>query len=456
MVKKILILIFLVIFALQVFSSVVCSEDVDCGQPEFIGSDYNDGVRKVNFRIHQCNNPATDESYCSYKTLESEIYSYESEVIACHSDVDCNDSDSSTTDICVNPGTPESFCRNDPILVESWFAIEPIQCGGNPWEQLREKRLFRDERERVEFWFLYYQNIEILDYREEQVYGAVCRACSCPRGDKIYVLVEGHHYNDLINLGWEPATDVPEEPGCSIIKGEDTCPIGFSCNESTHTCETTKRQEQSCEEKYGCLVDRQYLDLLHRNSELQGHEYYVGALCSDEMTYSGLVNNFITSKEFSLINNYDFILRSYFGIYNNQYKLRYDNSLYKLPDYETINYWNNKMEKFSSEKESKLSVINSFSADALWDKKTPEISNSDFVDLLYKHILGRAPEKAGYDYHLSNLENNKITREEMLLVFIDSAEAKGKYANQVLTEISYFGLLGRAAKETGLFITPLD
>ena len=47
---------------------------------------------------------------------------------------------------------------------------------------------FPSERDRVETWLEKY-GVQIKDYTVEYVYDEVCEACSCPRGDKISVLV---------------------------------------------------------------------------------------------------------------------------------------------------------------------------------------------------------------------------------------------------------------------------
>ncbi|MEK6958216.1 MAG: hypothetical protein AABW99_04545, partial [archaeon] len=88
-----------------------------------------------------------------------------------------------------------------------WFAIEPKQCGSNPWEQAQwpVKRLFKDEEERITVWLSAEQGVEISGYAEKQndvIYDVVCLACDCPRGDKIAVLVDSKDSDKMNSLGW--------------------------------------------------------------------------------------------------------------------------------------------------------------------------------------------------------------------------------------------------------------
>ena len=49
------------------------------------------------------------------------------------------------------------------------------------------------------------------------------------------------------------------------------------------------------------------------------------------------------------------------------------------------------------------------------------VSDARFVTLLYNNVLGRAPEQAGYDYHMTNLAGG-LTRAQLLTQFSESPE----------------------------------
>ena len=50
-----------------------------------------------------------------------------------------------------------------------------------------------------------------------------------------------------------------------------------------------------------------------------------------------------------------------------------------------------------------------------------QMSNGDFVNLMYNNVLGRAPEKAGYDAWVSRMDAG-MSHEDVLLGFSESNE----------------------------------
>ena len=55
--------------------------------------------------------------------------------VACNNNNDCDDSNSQTNDVCVNPGTPQSFCKNDNLQCindgQCGSATNQLVCNGN-------------------------------------------------------------------------------------------------------------------------------------------------------------------------------------------------------------------------------------------------------------------------------------------------------------------------------------
>ncbi|MGI0040921.1 MAG: hypothetical protein ACRD94_03035, partial [Nitrosopumilaceae archaeon] len=97
---------------------------------------------------------------------------------------------------------------------KTWVEIDPIQCGGNPWEidWLESHpndfsiyaRLITNEK--IDLIKNYYkkQDIEIFDVKSfpwEDV--AVCEACSCPAGYTLYLLVSDYDVQMMQELGFK-------------------------------------------------------------------------------------------------------------------------------------------------------------------------------------------------------------------------------------------------------------
>ncbi len=113
---------------------IECFTNSDCGIDGLFGNNFcsaNNVTR--NFRSFTCNNPATPSSFCSNSLAPVTIQQCSDTCsagqcveIICSTNSDCNDNNSTTQDICHNPGTPSSFCTNSPI---SCFTNS--DCGSN-------------------------------------------------------------------------------------------------------------------------------------------------------------------------------------------------------------------------------------------------------------------------------------------------------------------------------------
>jgi len=113
-----------------------CSTDGDCGSTTTL-SELFCSINDINqlVRTFTCNNPGTEESFCesniesqTIKTCSNFCSQGECISITCLTHSDCNDDKTTTIDICNNPGTEESFCTNNPIDV---VCSSDSDCGIN-------------------------------------------------------------------------------------------------------------------------------------------------------------------------------------------------------------------------------------------------------------------------------------------------------------------------------------
>ncbi len=114
--------------------NILCFSDIDCGTNDYSGSKFcNIGENNVyqKYNYYKCENPGTGTSSCTLKQEDKIINECFSNqicfdgmckdlMINCYNDNDCKDNNSLTKDICVKPGTEESFCY-----------FENIQCNYN-------------------------------------------------------------------------------------------------------------------------------------------------------------------------------------------------------------------------------------------------------------------------------------------------------------------------------------
>ena len=75
------------------------------------------------------------------------------------------------------------FARLDP---EAWGTFEPMQCGGNPWEQVGDPDA--GEIARVRGWAAS-SGVDLADvgFVHPSEAQATCSGCACPRGDLLVV-----------------------------------------------------------------------------------------------------------------------------------------------------------------------------------------------------------------------------------------------------------------------------
>ena len=103
----------------------------------------------------------------------------------------------------------------------------------------------------------------------------------------------------------------------------------------------------------------------------------------------------------------------------------YNASFKRLPDPDGLRYW---IGNFSSGKDDERAVASSFLASAEFKQRYGEnVSDSTYVNTLYKNVLGRDADTGGLNYWLGQLNSGAETRYEVLLGFSESAENKALF-----------------------------
>ena len=103
----------------------------------------------------------------------------------------------------------------------------------------------------------------------------------------------------------------------------------------------------------------------------------------------------------------------------------YNASFKRLPDPDGLAYW---IDNFSSGRNSIRVVASSFLASNEFKQRYGEnVTDSTFVNTLYKNVLGRAADTSGLNYWLGQLSSGAETRYEALLGFAESTENKALF-----------------------------
>lgn len=90
----------------------------------------------------------------------------------------------------------------------AWVSIVPVQCGGNSWqsdspipEEVSELEVVKE--------FYQKQGITVFDIVSKRTHEIVCLACSCPRGDTLYLSVLKNDVPQMLKQGFVVA-EAPE------------------------------------------------------------------------------------------------------------------------------------------------------------------------------------------------------------------------------------------------------
>jgi len=103
----------------------------------------------------------------------------------------------------------------------------------------------------------------------------------------------------------------------------------------------------------------------------------------------------------------------------------YNASFKRLPDSDGLAYW---IDNFSSGRNSIRVVASSFLGSAEFaERYGNNVSDSTYVNTLYKNVLGRDADAGGLNYWLGQLNSGAETRYEVLLGFSESAENKALF-----------------------------
>ena len=170
-----------------------------------------------------------------------------------------------------------------------------------------------------------------------------------------------------------------------------------------------------------------YQNVLHRAPDTAGLNNWVNALNSGQDTRAQVVLGFSESQED--INNLAAPVQQGLWVGNADaaevFRL-YDTTLGRLPDLSGLTNWTNMLEGGTSLQ----TVANGFVASAEFQANYGALNNTQFVTLLYQNVLHRAPDTAGLNNWVTDL-NGGMTRAQVVVGFSESPEHIGNTAAHV-------------------------
>lgn len=180
------------------------------------------------------------------------------------------------------------------------------------------------------------------------------------------------------------------------------------------------------------LVDQQYRDLLGRPADPAGLSTWSGQLLSGQQTPSSLVTALLTSAESNaLVAPVARLYEAYF---------------LRLPDPAGFDFWVNYMRRGAS----LAQVSAAFAGSAEFVTRYGALSQTAFVELVYRNVLGRTPDLAGLTYWVGQLLSGARDRGSVMLGFSESVEhIRATWARTTVT-LTYLGMLNRTPDAGGL------
>lgn len=173
------------------------------------------------------------------------------------------------------------------------------------------------------------------------------------------------------------------------------------------------------------FVDQLYKTLLGRVPDAQGKSYWISEIDSGRLSASEVTNAFIQSHEFS-------------GSVT-PVALLYYTALGRIPDASGLQYWVSQYQAGVS-----LGSIGNGFVESAEFKNTygSTISNSEFLNLLYRNVFHREPDAEGKSWWLNRMEHHGLSRAEVVIGFSSPPEQLEAQGEAVKVIVLYAGVLG--------------
>lgn len=178
------------------------------------------------------------------------------------------------------------------------------------------------------------------------------------------------------------------------------------------------------------FVTQQYEDFLGRAPDAGGLSYWTN-LVRNGAAPSGLVEAMATSEEFEGV--IAPLVRLYFAFFD------------RAPDYDGLLYWTDQIRSGVTLRQ----VAQQFALSAEFQASYGSLDDDDYVDLIYRNVLGREADAGGSTYWTGQLTAG-LQRGALMVAFSDSTEYRRFIGSKVKATMLYIGMLRRAPDDAGL------
>jgi hypothetical protein len=173
------------------------------------------------------------------------------------------------------------------------------------------------------------------------------------------------------------------------------------------------------------VVRRAYADILRRPPTARELAAGVDALLTDALTPAELLASLLGGE----------------GARHAQPVARlYLAALGRTPDPSGLDYWTRRHRSGVSIRR----LADQFIASSEFQRRYGVPSVADFVDLVYRNVLGRPGDPSGIDYWGRRLADGRVSRSELLVQMSESSEHRRRTGPATEAAVAYLGMIGRA------------
>ncbi|HEU5150298.1 MAG TPA: DUF4214 domain-containing protein [Iamia sp.] len=174
----------------------------------------------------------------------------------------------------------------------------------------------------------------------------------------------------------------------------------------------------------GAFVTRQYQDFLGRNPGVGEKQTAVLNITNGTWSTGTLIANLVNKPERAHRHQ---VIRLYNAYFN------------RTADHGGLVFWSDQITEHGK---SINTVSSSFAGSAEFDQMYGDLTNAQYVTLVYQNVLGRTPKPADLAYWKGRLDAKEISRGRMMTLFSESAEFKVLSRGRVLAADVHDAMLG--------------
>jgi hypothetical protein len=181
------------------------------------------------------------------------------------------------------------------------------------------------------------------------------------------------------------------------------------------------------------LVAQQYKDFTGSAPTTAQNNQWVPAIGNCSTTADALIVSLIPTDQTTLDDAR--LVRLYLAYFN------------RPPDPSGFAYWQRQLDAGKG----LINAAKKFAESSEFKTKYGTLSNSDFVELVYQNVLGRASEPAGKTFWVTRLDNKTKNRGDVMINFSEASENVTKKVNHVQVFRMYRSMMAKFPSRTAYF-----